>query len=258
MKIFISYAREQQTIAERCATRLRAEYHKVFFDKDNLASGERYDTPIRQQIAGCDLFIFLISPQSVESGSYALAEMGIARGKWERADGHILPVQVVNTVDDEIPEYLKSVTILRPNGELTAEVLTAVDRIQQSHRIKRSYLLKRVLWTSGIAALVGVSGYCAIPVPTNCRLNVTIHAPELNTETHPRVLVRSGGMTNTFLISSQGNSPVEMTLKAREPWTLKVVDDEKELLQPVDILGCPTSPIERSFNGNMQLSVEPR
>ena len=71
MKVFISHAKEQADLAEKITVKLRARGHKVFFDEHTLAAGAEYDNRIRKAILGCDLFIFMISPESVRHGSYA-------------------------------------------------------------------------------------------------------------------------------------------------------------------------------------------
>ncbi|MDK2744348.1 MAG: toll/interleukin-1 receptor domain-containing protein [Nitrospira sp. BO4] len=123
MRIFVSYASEHRQIADRLALGLRGEGHEVFLDRDQLPPGEPYDSRIREAINLCDLMVFLISPESVAQGSYALTEMGFAREKWNSPAGHVLPVLVAHTKIDDVPPYLRAVTILSPSGELIAEVL---------------------------------------------------------------------------------------------------------------------------------------
>ena len=65
MKAFISYASEYRKVADRIAIGLRQEGIDVFFDRDQLPPGGAYNTSIRKAIKQSDLFIFLISPESV-------------------------------------------------------------------------------------------------------------------------------------------------------------------------------------------------
>jgi hypothetical protein len=129
VRIFLSYASEIKDVAEPIAFSLRARGHKVFLDKDDLPPGRSYDDQIAQAIEESDLFIFLISPESVTKGRYTLTELGFARQKWPVASRNILPV-VVKAVDfAHIPSYLKSVTVLEPLGNVAAEVSNAVQRL---------------------------------------------------------------------------------------------------------------------------------
>ena len=118
---------------------LREEGHSVFFDRVSLPPGEGYDSRIRSAVEKCNLFIFLISRESVSEGSYALTELGIAQHKWDNPSGRILPVMVSEVDLDTLPPYLKAVTVLRPQGDLIAEVVAVVYRIHRRRRRVRVY-----------------------------------------------------------------------------------------------------------------------
>ncbi|MDP3687680.1 MAG: toll/interleukin-1 receptor domain-containing protein, partial [Sulfurimicrobium sp.] len=87
MKIFISYASEERPIADELAVRLRTEGHTVFLDKDNLPEGEGYDAQIRAAIAACDLYLFLVSPLSIQPGRYTMTELKFAREQFPNPRG---------------------------------------------------------------------------------------------------------------------------------------------------------------------------
>ena len=128
-KIFISYAREFEHVAEKIAMTLQMRGHEVFFDQDKLEPGFGYDDRIEDEINASDIFIFLISPQSIEQGSYARTELGYARRRWPNPDGCILPVAISKVKVKEIPTYLQSINILVPKGNAPAEVCTQIDRM---------------------------------------------------------------------------------------------------------------------------------
>lgn len=128
MTIFLSYAHEQAAIAESIAMHLLAAGHDVFFDRRSasLAPGTTYDEEIARNIEDRELFVFLISPDSVKPG-YALTELKIRSERHPNPATGLLPV-VVEALgpDDKAPEYLRPVTFLTPVGDLTAEVVYAV------------------------------------------------------------------------------------------------------------------------------------
>lgn len=62
--------------------------------------------------------VFLVTPAAVAAGSYTLAELDIARGRWRRPAGRVLPVVVAPTPISSLPPYLSAVTLLQPHGEL--------------------------------------------------------------------------------------------------------------------------------------------
>jgi hypothetical protein len=122
MKIFLSYASEDKDAAERVYLSLEKVHHQVFFDRADLSTGGDFDSRIRKAIGESELFIFLISPDSVASPSYALTELKFAREKWRSPVGRVLPVMLRATSYDSIPNYIKTITVLEPEGNVAAEV----------------------------------------------------------------------------------------------------------------------------------------
>jgi hypothetical protein len=129
MRIFLTYASEQRSIAEQVAYSLRGRGFDVFLDKDDLPPGYSYDKQIETAIELSDCLVFLISPQSVRLRRYTRTELEFARQKWRNPDGHVLPVMVERTEMREVPEFLRAVTILEPQGNIAAEVASHVDRL---------------------------------------------------------------------------------------------------------------------------------
>jgi TIR domain len=153
MKIFLSYASEDRTFVEPICLVLRSQGHKVFFDRTDLPPGEEYDSRIRQALEASHLLVFFISPASLDSGSYTLTELHIAQKTWEHPAGKLLPVLLRRIELDRVPPYLKSVTFLEPEGNVTATVADEVHRIALA---RRRSLLKNC--TTGLAAaiLIGI------------------------------------------------------------------------------------------------------
>lgn len=161
MHIFLSYPSELKATAEPIAFSLRGRGHKVFLDRDDLPPGKTYEGQIRDAIESSDLFVCLLSPEAVDSGRFTLTELAWARKKWGTADEHVLPVMVKKTDLSDVPNYLKSVTILEPMGNVAAEVTAAVDDLVRPP--KASYLVPRL---AAICALSGlVSGVAAMLTP---------------------------------------------------------------------------------------------
>src|SRR6516162_7907495 len=94
MRVFVSYASEDRRIAEAVVESIHARGHRTFFDQHDLPAGETFEDRIEAAINDADVFVFLISPHSVRSGSFALTELALARRKWPRAAGRVLPVKV--------------------------------------------------------------------------------------------------------------------------------------------------------------------
>jgi len=126
MQIFLSYASVDRELADEIHLAMLGAGHKVFFDKESLPPGGDYQTKIRKAVADSDFFVFLISPESVKKGSFALTELGYARNKWKHPKGRVLPVMLRTIPCANIPMYLKAVTVLEPEGNVAAEVTEAI------------------------------------------------------------------------------------------------------------------------------------
>ena len=157
MRIFISYSSKYRDICERIQLALEADgRHEVFVDRSELLPGKPFDEKLRDGIEECDLLIFLISPESVAPGSYALAEMDIAKARWRHPGGRILPVKVAPTPKEAIPGYLRAVTILEPQGDLVMETVAAVEAVRRPIHPWRMLALAGGMMA---VAILGFAGY---------------------------------------------------------------------------------------------------
>ncbi len=159
MKLFLSYPSGQRALAERLTLALEAEGHEVFMDRGALKPGESFHQRLRESILGADAMVFLVTPESVRSGSYALAELNIAQQRWRRPSGHVLPVIVSATPISALPPYLTAVTVLEPRGDAVAEIVAAVARLEPPSSAWRK-------WLAGGAAALAVA---AVAVFMNAR-----------------------------------------------------------------------------------------
>ncbi len=177
MKIFLSYASEDRPQAEEIQLALAGAGHEVFFDRESLPAGGDYHARIKASVDEAESFVFLISPDSVATGGYALTEMGYARARWPHPKGHVLPVVIQPTPFGTIPAYLKSVTVLEPSGNAAAEVVGAVARLASLPEGKR-FPTKMAL--VGVAAVVLAAGAALValrkPPTTDTASNITSKA----------------------------------------------------------------------------------
>jgi TIR domain len=157
MRVFLSHASEDRDAAEQIYLVLVKAGHDVFFDRSELPAGGDYNTRIQEAVYECELFIFLISPNSVARSSYALTELKFAREKRQHPEGYVLPVMVRETSYDLIPNYLKAVSILEPEGNTAAEVGRQVE-VWPQPRNRKLYALVVALVLL-LSVLGGVAGY---------------------------------------------------------------------------------------------------
>lgn len=159
MQIFLSYASEDRQVAEQIQLALVGAGHDVFFDIESLPPGGDYHDRIRKAVKRSDLFVFLISSNSVAHGSYALTELGYARERWSHPKANVIPVNLSGVPIESIPNYLTAVTILEPEGNSAAEILFAVEKAREtSFFVKARY----VAGTSLTFAILGGLAWWAI------------------------------------------------------------------------------------------------
>lgn len=148
MKIFLSYASQDREAAKSIYLALRNQRHTVFFDRADLPAGEEFHNRIRSAVEDSDLFIFLISANAVDAGSYTLTELDIA----EKAGVKLLPVALGNVDLERLPALLKAVTFLQTDGNLPAAVAAEVYRIAGERWRKWLKYLAAVLVAAGVIA----------------------------------------------------------------------------------------------------------
>lgn len=156
MDIFLSYASGDKATAESITFSLRDRGHTVFLDRDDLPAGESFDHQIERAVNESDIFIFLISPNSVAEGRYTLTELKFARHKWRSPNNRVLPVMARKTPLAQVPTYLKAITILEPNGNVAAETSAAVDEMRPRNPWRLVAPTLRNLWLPIAATLVAL------------------------------------------------------------------------------------------------------
>jgi hypothetical protein len=142
VRIFLCYSSDEREAATRIELALLARGHDVFRDRSDLAAGQEFDATIARSIEESDLFIFLITPASVAQGRYTLSELRMASRKWPNPSTRVLPVLLQPTPLSAIPQYLRAVSFLEPQGDVGAEVADAVEHLRtvQPVRISRRRL----------------------------------------------------------------------------------------------------------------------
>jgi len=157
MKIFLSYASQDREPAKSIYLALRDQGHAVFFDRADLPPGDEFHNRIRAAVESSRLFIFLISANAVDAGSYTLTELDIA----EKARVKLLPVALGKLAVDQLPAALKAVTFLATDGDLVATVAAEVHRIA---RELRGRWIKRIVAVVAVVVAVCAALYYAIDV----------------------------------------------------------------------------------------------
>ncbi|MCY4464834.1 MAG: SUMF1/EgtB/PvdO family nonheme iron enzyme [Chloroflexi bacterium] len=126
MKIFVSYARVDKPFCIRIIETLQA--HEVWYDQ-RLYAGQDWWKEIRRRLAWCEVFIYLLSPESVASRN-CRRELFIAR-QLKRA---IIPVLIDS--DTVLPEAMRAWHYVDLSNALTAQnvsrLLTAILMVERA------------------------------------------------------------------------------------------------------------------------------
>jgi hypothetical protein len=160
--VFLSYTSSLSETASRIELSLKGEGFSVFRDRSMLPSGESFDGRIRTAIEESDLFVFLISPESVSPGRYTLTELKFAEQKWQHPAGRVLPVFAEATPKESIPAFLRAVTILQPRGDIVAEVAAEVVRLSRPWW-RRMLEPRRLVPALVVALLIAGGAWVGLP-----------------------------------------------------------------------------------------------
>ncbi len=101
MNIFISYSSKSRTIVELLADDLEALGHTTWYDRE-LTGGHRWWTDILNSVHQCELFIFALTPDALESEACRL-EYNYAHSLLKR----ILPVMLADVKTTLLPTALQ-------------------------------------------------------------------------------------------------------------------------------------------------------
>jgi hypothetical protein len=159
MHIFLTFASEQKSIAEKVASSLRSRGFNVFVDNDDLPPGHGHPERVENAIKASDYFVLLVSPQSLHQASDSHTALEFARHKWRNQHGHILPVMVAPTEMAELPEFLRAATVLEPKDEVATEVASYV---MQAERAARRNI---IAWFAAGGLLSGIFGTYLAELP---------------------------------------------------------------------------------------------
>jgi len=99
ISVFISYAHEDSAVIDKIQLHLDAAGYAIWIDRESIAGGELWRTRIVEAIENSNVFLLMLSPNSVRS-KHVLQELNIADGESKP----ILPVLIETT---EIPREMK-------------------------------------------------------------------------------------------------------------------------------------------------------
>ncbi|MEP3889289.1 MAG: toll/interleukin-1 receptor domain-containing protein [Hellea sp.] len=222
MRIFLSYASDDRAMAELVAQSLIERGHKVFFDGKNLPAGETYEDQIEAGIEKAGLFVFLVSPYSVEDGRFTRTELALVQKKWPSAKNRVLPVLIAPMEFEAIPAYLRAVSILEPEGNIPAETAAAVNRLARRWP-------RRLRYWGGLgllAAILFAGWYFLKPNPPKFKIETSLLPYERE------LFDREAANNMSFKISNVGTVAgklLAVQLQARPEDALTIIKQSEEV-----------------------------
>ena len=138
--VFLSYASEDKSSAERIRDALEAAGVDVFFDRDDLQLGDGWEPKLRRSVRQCSLFVPVISRRTLVPGRrFFRVEWNLAVDEAQMAsfsdeEAFLLPVVIDDTeaAEADVPDVFRTVQWhALPDGQPTVEF---VARVQQLYR----------------------------------------------------------------------------------------------------------------------------
>lgn len=154
-KIFIAHAASDGQVAREVAAILEGNDFDVFIDRDPecLPPAEEFHARIRQAIAGCDIFMLLLSAAVKDPTKYVWTEVSLARKRFRKPQGRVLVYFAANVgdtqVQDEILQSIKRIepwltenlTIPYPVGSIPVAIADVAAAMRAKIRAQRVKLL---------------------------------------------------------------------------------------------------------------------
>lgn len=164
VKVFLSYAREDEKSAARLAEDLRESGVEVWKDTISISPGEDWATAISTALRECSYVIVLLSEGSVVAGTYVMREIALAlslQREMAVSETYILPVRLTEVA---LPPAIKELRQLQtvdlfPDWDAGIRSISAA-LVPRPAAKKRRLLLHR--WLGSLLVLLPVYGYLLV------------------------------------------------------------------------------------------------
>ncbi|MDW7694815.1 TIR domain-containing protein [Flammeovirgaceae bacterium SG7u.111] len=140
IEVFIAYSRKDGDFARKLNAELELNGKTTWFDQDSIAEGADFEEEIKKGIASADNFLFIISPDSVNS-SYCIEEVAYA----EKLGKRFINVMVRPTDASLLPEALSKVQWVNFEHE-NADFQAAFNQLMRTLNIDREHVQSHKKW----------------------------------------------------------------------------------------------------------------
>jgi len=121
IRVFFSYETADNDHARKLRRILSRHFNLRIFTHEGLSAAEDWKSKLKSELAQCDIFVVLLSPNSVES-DWVLQELG---GAW-MGDKPILPIVTHSHVLAKIPLQLRNAQTVNINDLDNPEVINQI------------------------------------------------------------------------------------------------------------------------------------
>lgn len=132
LRIFLSYAVTDSVYAHKLRVLLSQRPNLHIFTTEMLSAGEDWESKLKDEISQCDIFVVVLSPNSVNS-KWVLHELGAA---WA-INKLIIPVVTHPEVFSKIPVTLSKVKLVETSElekpEVINQILEHYEEVATSH-----------------------------------------------------------------------------------------------------------------------------
>lgn len=130
--IFLSYATADQLYGHKLRSLLSQHPHVRIFTTDMLSAGEDWQSKLKDELSKCDIFLVLLSPNSVNS-KWVLHELGAA---WA-IDKPIISIVTHPEIFSKIPVPLSQIQFVEiedlEKPEIINQILERYEEVATSH-----------------------------------------------------------------------------------------------------------------------------
>lgn len=211
MRVFLSYAAEDRSAAERVVAALRAADHVVFFDQASLLAGDAFHERLREEIRRSDVFVCLLSHFALAADSYVRIEIDAAVAQWPSPANRIIPARLEGVEVADLPVALQPLHVLDSTSDPIPGVLAAVASARRMREARRRRRLMAAL--GGLAALAGAVALGRWLTPGRLHLEATsLDATTAGVPPWPEIVHAGGWIDNgTRMGVDVGAARVETT-----------------------------------------------
>ncbi|MGC1378537.1 MAG: response regulator [Anaerolineales bacterium] len=136
IRLFLSYARDDGALVEKIYRTLSNQGYKPWMDVHDITGGEEWEYAIKNAIKCCELFIPILTNNSVNRRGMLVEEIKQALDKWNKmlpGDIYIIPLRLD---DCPIPELVERLQVIDWDGgkgknKFFKAIETAIERRKQ-------------------------------------------------------------------------------------------------------------------------------